>query len=84
MGIKELRRSKEAEEGSDDRCPQSGCDSDGFPTAKEFNAAIAEANESIDPDNFDDDFELLEDEESEDLEDETLPEMDTIRHNLGV
>lgn len=79
MGIKELRQSKEAEEGSDDRCPQSGCDSDGFPTAKEFNAAIAEANESIDPDNF----ELLEDEESEDLEDETLPEMDTIRHNLG-
>jgi hypothetical protein len=83
MGIEELKQCEEAEEGSDDPCPQPGCDPDGCPNAKQFNAAVAEASADIDPDNFDEDFEPLENKDSHQTKFDTPPEMETIHHDLG-
>ena len=73
MGIEKLKQCEEVEEGGDGP----------FPAAEKFNAAITEASADIDPDNFDEDFKPLEDEDSHETKFETLPEMEIIHHNLG-
>jgi hypothetical protein len=65
MGIEGFKQFEEAEERSDDSCPQPGCDTDGYPNTKQFNAAVAEASALIDPETVDEDSKPLEDKDSQ-------------------
>jgi hypothetical protein len=63
--------------------PNPGVTQTAARTLKQFNAAVAEASADIDPDNFDEDFEPLEDKDSHQTKFDTPPEMETIHHDLG-
>ena len=75
MEIEELKQCKEAEEGSDDSCPQpAGVTQTDSRTLKQFASAIAEAKQAdVDPNNFNEDFEPLEHDDSRETMFNTLP-----------
>lgn len=75
---------EEETEDWDDTGPFSGLDEHGLPDAEMFNAAMTEASEYVDPNEFADENSPDEYPEDHGAAFETLPEMDIIEHNIGV